>query len=147
MYPQLACPRSVGDSIVPVGDPGEQLIANVILSGVVCQLNSEASARPFILQAHALALELAGRSPTYRPPHPSKFARLICQIAGETESILYSVIEDILVVPTITLEPILRAQPRETGVLLSLEIVRYQSPLENTEDRGFIGTANEGRCN
>ena len=125
MYPQTACQRDVGDSIVPLGDPGEQLIANVILSIIACQLHSDAAARPFVFQAHAIALQLAEKSLSYRPPHPSKFARLVCQIAGETESILYSVIDDILVVPTIGPGAIVRAQPSETAALLSLEIVRY----------------------
>ena len=109
MYPQTACQRDVGDSIVPLGDPGEQLIANVILSIIACQLHSDAAARPFVFQAHAIALQLAEKSLSYRPPHPSKFARLVCQIAGETESILYSVIDDILVVPTIGPGAIVRA--------------------------------------
>ena len=97
MYPQTACQRDVGNSIVPLGDSGEQLIANVILSIIACQLHSDAAARPFVFQAHAIALQLAEKSLSYRPPHPSKFARLVCQITGETESILYSVIDDILV--------------------------------------------------
>jgi hypothetical protein len=75
-------------------DPGEQLIANVLLSIIACQLHSDTAARPFVFQAHAIALELAEKSLSYRPP--SKFARLVFQIAGETESILYAEHESLL---------------------------------------------------
>jgi hypothetical protein len=129
MYPATVLPRrtsEIGNIVVPAGDPGEQLIANVILSVVACQLHSDAAARPFIIQAHALALQLASRCLTYRPRRPSKFARLAFEIAGRTEAVLYSVIDDILVVPTITPTAIVRRQPTlQPANLLELEIVRY----------------------
>jgi hypothetical protein len=37
-----------GDVIIPTGDPAEQLIANLILSVVVCRVHSEAAAQPFV---------------------------------------------------------------------------------------------------
>ena len=129
MDPKTASPvrtSEIGPVVVPPGDPGEQLIANVILSVVACQLHSDAAAKPFILQAHALALQLADRSFTYCPPRPSKFARLLCQIGGETESILYPVIDDILVVPMVTPASIVRCQPiAQPATLLKLDMVHY----------------------
>ena len=145
MHLQTVCPPDIGDPVVPLGDPGEQLIANVILSVVACQLHSEAAAKPFIIQAHALALELAGRSLTYRPPHPSRFARLVCQIAGETESVLYSVIDDILVVPTITPGAIVRSQAAtEPAVLLKLEMVRYMLRLKTQKIAALLEPLTKG---
>jgi hypothetical protein len=129
MYPATVPPlrtSEIGDVVVPSGDPGEQLIANVILSVVACQLRSDAAAEPFILRAHALALQLANRSLTYRPPRPSKFARLVCQIAGDTESVLYSVIDDILVVPMVTPAAIVRGQPAVQPVVRYMLRLRTQ---------------------
>jgi hypothetical protein len=61
----------------------------------------------------------------------NRFARLVGQIAGETESVLYSVINDILVVPTIiTPEAIVRSQANEQVALLKLEMVRYMLRLK-----------------
>jgi hypothetical protein len=144
MHLQTVYSHNFGDPVVPLGDPGEQLIANVILSVVACQLHSEAAAKPFIIQAHALALELAGRSLTYRPPHPSRFARLVCQIAGETESVLYSVIDDILVVPTITPEAIVRRQASEHAALLKLEMVRYMLRLRTQKIAALLEPLTKG---
>jgi hypothetical protein len=129
LYPITISPfrkNELGNVVVPPGDPGEQLIANVILSVVACQLHSVAAAKPFILRAYALALQLADKSLVYRPPHPSKFVRLVCQIGEETESVLYSVIDDILVLPAVTPGVIARGQPTvQPATLLKLEMVRH----------------------
>jgi hypothetical protein len=144
MHLQTTYLRDIGDPVVPLGDPGEQLIANVILSVVACQLHSEAAAKPFIIRAHALALELAGRSLTYRPPHPSRFARLVCQIVGEIESVLYPVIDDILVVPTITPGAIVRSQANEHAALLKLEMVRYMLRLKTQKIANLLEPLTKG---
>ena len=148
MYPATVAPlrtSEIGDVVVPSGDPGEQLIANVILSVVACQLHSDAAAEPFILRAHALALQLANRSLTYRPPGPSKFARLVCQIAGETESVLYSVIDDILVVPMVTPAAIVRGQAAvQPASLLKLEVVRYMLRLRTQKIAAVLEPLTKG---
>jgi hypothetical protein len=87
---------------VPAGDRGEQLVANLILSVIASRLHSDATAKIFIAQAHALALSLADQTLTYRPPQASKFAQVMCRVGGETETILLSIINDMLVVPEIS---------------------------------------------
>ena len=135
----------IGDIVVPAGDPGEQLIANVILSVVACQLHSDAATKPFIIQAHALALQLASRCLTYRPPRPSKFARLAFEIAGQTEAVLYSVIDEILVVPTIMPTAIVRRQPTvQPANLLELEIVRYMLRLRTQKIAALLEPLTKG---
>jgi hypothetical protein len=91
---------------VPAGDPGEQLIANLILSVIAFDLRCDAAARRHLAQAQDLALELADRSLVYRPPRPSEFARLTCERDGHTETILLPVINNILVYPAITVESV-----------------------------------------
>jgi hypothetical protein len=91
----------IGNVIVPAGDRGEQLIANLILALIASELQSDATASEYVARAHVLARDLAAQSLTYRPLQPSKFARLTCELDGETEIILLSVINDILVVPAI----------------------------------------------
>jgi len=148
MYPATVLPRrtsEIGDTVVPAGDPGEQLIANVILSVAACQLHSDAAARPFIIRAHALALQLASRCLTYRPPRPSKFARLAFEIAGQTEAVLYSVIDEILVVPTIMPTAIVRRQPTvQPANLLELEIVRYMLRLRTQKIAALLEPLTKG---
>jgi hypothetical protein len=147
MYPQTAYPlrtTEISDVVVPRGDPGEQLIANVILSVVACHLHSNAAAKPFILQAHALALELADRSPTYRPAHPSRFARVVCQIDGETESILYSVIDNILVVPMITPGSVVQGQSIQPAAILRLEMARYKLRLRTQKIAALLEPLTKG---
>ena len=89
----------IENAMVPAGDRGEQLIANLILALIASELYSDAT--PYVARAHALALDLAAHSLIYRPLKPSKFARLSCEMDGESETILLPVINDILVVPPI----------------------------------------------
>ncbi len=96
----------IDNVIVPAGDRGEQLIANLILSVIAFDLRSDATARRHVAQAHALAIELADRSLVYRPPRPSEFARLTCEQDGHAETILLPVINNILVYPAITVEEV-----------------------------------------
>jgi hypothetical protein len=90
--------------IVPAGDRGEQLIAHLILSVIAFDFRSDATARRHLAQAHALAIELVDRSLVYRPPRPSEFARLTCELDGHAETILLPVINNILVYPAIVVE-------------------------------------------
>jgi hypothetical protein len=115
------------DVDVPTGEPAERLIANLILSVVACQLHSEQAARPFVTRAYELALSLSALLPVYRPRRPAKFARLMCEVDGEAESALYSVINDVLVVPAATPETIIRSRTldRAKVKLLGLIPVRY----------------------
>jgi hypothetical protein len=89
------------DAVVPKGDEGEQLIANVLLAVMTSQLYSDAAAKGYIDQACALANTLARRSITYRPSQLSKFARLTLEVDGQIETLLVSVIDGVLVVPRI----------------------------------------------
>jgi hypothetical protein len=112
---------------VPAGDRGEQLIANLILSTIAFDVEAHATARRHVAQAHALAIELADHSLVYRPPRPSKFARLTCELEGHTESILLPVISNILVVPTIAAPEIAgdrQADPSAVNVM-DLEVARF----------------------
>jgi hypothetical protein len=86
---------------IPAGDPGEQLVANLILSLVVCQLYALPNARTYIAQAHELAVRLEGQTITYRPKAPSKFARLEFEQQGATEILLLSLINNVLVMPPV----------------------------------------------
>lgn len=93
-----------GEGSVPPGDPGEQLVANLTLALFASALRCEEATIDYITGAHALALDLAVHSITYRPRGPSKFARLIfaANDAYGTDNLLVSMIDNTLVLPTIT---------------------------------------------
>jgi hypothetical protein len=107
----------IGRTAIPPGDRGEQLIANLILSSIACQFDAVACARVYAAQARAIALALSDRNLTYRPPRPSRFLRLSCDLGGETESLLLSVIEGTLVAP------ILRATKDESEHILTEALI------------------------
>jgi hypothetical protein len=86
---------------VPEGDPGEQLVAYLLLAPIVCQLNALPNAIAYIAQAHELAVRLAGQNVTYRPKTASKFARLEFELQGRTEIVLLSLINNVLVMPPV----------------------------------------------
>lgn len=124
----------IEDVTVPAGDPGEQLIAYLILSTIAFDLRSDTTARRHLTQAYILAMDLADQSRVYRPPRPSQLARLTCEFDGLTETILLPVIGNILVFPAIA--PVLPAIAAEdiTGALettspavniKTLEIARF----------------------
>jgi hypothetical protein len=117
----------VDNAVVPAGDRGEQLIANLILSTIAFDLHSDATAGRHVAQAYALALELADRSPVYRPARPSKFARFTCELGGHRETILLPVINNILVIPAVAAAEIAgdrQAVPPEVKVTV-LEVTRF----------------------
>jgi hypothetical protein len=89
----------MGKTAIPPGDQGEQLIANLILSSIAYQFDAVACARVYAGRAHAIALALSRGSLTYCPPRPSRFLRLTCDLGGETESLLLSVMKGELVAP------------------------------------------------
>jgi hypothetical protein len=86
---------------IPEGDPGEQLVAYLLLSPIVCQLYSLPKAIACIAQAQELAVRLAGQSITYRPKTPSKFACLEFELQEKTEIVLLSLINSVLVMPSV----------------------------------------------
>jgi hypothetical protein len=86
---------------IPEGDPGEQLVAYLLLSPIVCQLYGLPNAIAYIVQAHELAVKLAGHSITYRPKTASKFARLEFELQGTTEIVLLPLINNVLVMPPV----------------------------------------------
>jgi hypothetical protein len=94
----------IEEVVIPAGDRAEQLVANLLLAIIAARVNAEAMAKAFVAQAHALAVGLANDSLTYRPPQPSKFARLTCNVDGEIDVLLLSIINDIMVVPVIKLD-------------------------------------------
>jgi hypothetical protein len=60
---------------IPEGDPGEQLVASLILSIIVCQMYTLPKAIPYITKAYELAMRLESQTITYRPPpHPNLLA-------------------------------------------------------------------------
>jgi hypothetical protein len=115
----------IQNTIVPPGDRGEQLIANLILSVAASQFNSDGAANEYISRAHALAQNLANQTLTF--VRPSKFARLTCDQAGKTEIGLFSVINEILVLPTLSPESIPRNQLAISPVInvIDFEIVYF----------------------
>ena len=119
-FPVVKSP--LGDITIPPGDPAEHLIANLILSVVVCQVHSEAAAQPFTTRAYELAVMLASRFAAYRPPQPLKFARVTYELEGVVESVLYSVIDGVLVVPKLAPEAIVRRQRVVRGAVNLLEL-------------------------
>jgi hypothetical protein len=111
---------------VPGGDPGEQLVAHLIMSVIASELYSDAIARAYVEQAQALAVALAVQSSIYRPPRPSKFACLTCEHDGETESILVSVINGVPVVPPISVGKFANVRrPAAALNVTDLEIVHF----------------------
>jgi hypothetical protein len=117
----------IDNVIVPAGDRGEQLIAHLILSAIAFDLRSDATARRHLAQAHALAIELAGRSLIYRPPRPSEFARLTCERDGHAETILLPIINNVLVYPAIAVEEVAGHEDADAPVVnvTVLEITRF----------------------
>jgi hypothetical protein len=113
--------------IVPGGDRGEQLIAHLILSVIAFEFRSDATARRHLAQAHALAIELADRSQVYRPPRPSEFARLTCELDGHAETILLPLINNILVYPAIAVEEVVGGSEVDAPAVnvRGLEITRF----------------------
>jgi hypothetical protein len=71
----------IGNVIVPAGDRGEQLIANLILALIASELQSDATASEYVARAHALARDLAAQSLIYRPCNPPN---LLASRAGWT---------------------------------------------------------------
>ncbi len=118
---------AVGDVFIPAGDQAEQIIANLILSVVVCQLHSEKAAQPFVIRARELAGKLARHSSVYQPARPSRFARLTYEIDNTTDGILYSIIDNVLVVPMLANNAIVRSQQLIQGTirLVALTPTRY----------------------
>ena len=82
-------------------------------------------ATPYVAQAHALAFDLAGHALIYRPLKPSGFARLTCEIDGESETILLPVINDILVVPAMAAERFAGGHGVYAVTVTNLEIVHF----------------------
>src|SRR5579862_9447271 len=91
----------IENAAVPAGDPGEQLVANLILSTIAFDLEVEPTARRHLAEAHLLAMELGEQSLVYRPPRPSNFARLTCELDGIMETTLLPMIGNTLVLPVI----------------------------------------------
>jgi hypothetical protein len=112
----------LGRTAIPPGDRGEQLIANLILSSIAYQFDAVACAKAYAAQARAIALALSGECLMYRPPWPSKFLRLGCDLRGETESLLLSVIEGILVAPTLR---VTKSAPDQISAEGSIDIVDF----------------------
>jgi hypothetical protein len=92
---------SVDSITIPTGDLGEQLVANLILSLIVCQPYASPNATAYIARAHELAVRLEGQTITYRPKPPCKFARMKFELHGATEIVLLSFIDNVLVMPPV----------------------------------------------
>jgi hypothetical protein len=86
---------------VPVGDRAEQLIANLLLSIIAAQLKAKATASEYLVEAHSLAVNLSNETVTYRPLQPSKFAHLTFDMDGEIAALIFPIINDFLVIPSI----------------------------------------------
>src|SRR6516164_4694639 len=86
---------------VPAGDRAEHLIANLTLSIIAAQLNAKATASQYLVEAHSLAANLSNQTLTYRPLQPSKFVRFTFDMDGETGALVFPIIDDSLVFPSI----------------------------------------------
>jgi hypothetical protein len=112
---------------IPVGDRGEQVIANLILTVIASQLYTVEIAKAYIAQAHAIVQGLAVSSLIYRPLRPSKLARLVCDVEGDTETLLLPIINNTLVVPAFNVTGITRHERSLNPVvsLIGVEIARF----------------------
>jgi hypothetical protein len=116
----------IANVVVPPGDPAEQLIANLALSVIAAEMNANAISRAYLTQAHGLAVSLEHQRFTYRPPHPSKFVRLIFAADGEIKPLLLPIINNILVVPVITCDDVEAHLERPDLVkIMGLEVTRF----------------------
>ena len=86
---------------VPAGDRAEQLIANLLLSITAAQLKAQATASEYLVEAHSLAVNLSNETITYRPLQPSKFAVLTFDMDGKIAALMFPMIDDTLVIPSI----------------------------------------------
>jgi hypothetical protein len=113
---------------VPPGDPGEQVIANLILSAMASDMNVHAVARKHLAQAQLLAMQLADRALVYHPPRTSLFARLTCELDGHAETILMPVINNTLVLPASGAQGIVGSGQTSAPAVnvTALEITRYR---------------------
>jgi hypothetical protein len=128
MYQGIALQKAdIANVMVPAGDRGEQLIANLIWWNIALELHSDAVAKAYLAQAHFLALNIANQSVTYRPPRPSKFAQLTCEIGGTVGTLLLPIIDGTLILPKI--ESRARDVNRSMGTavvsITRLEVVYY----------------------
>jgi hypothetical protein len=116
----------IANVVVPPGDPAEQLIANLALSVIAAEMNANAISRAYLTQAHGLAVSLEHQRFTYRPPHPSKFVRLIFAADGEIKPLLLPIINNILVVPVITCDDLEAHLERPDLIkIMGLEVTRF----------------------
>jgi hypothetical protein len=86
---------------IPEGDPGEQLVANLILSVIVCQLTTLPNAIAYVAKAHELAVRLQSQTIMYHPKSPAKFARAEFELHSTNKILLFSLINNVLVMPPI----------------------------------------------
>jgi hypothetical protein len=86
---------------VPVGDRAEQLIANLTLSIIAAQLKARATASEYLVEAHSLAADLSNETLTYRPLQPSKFAYFTFDMDGKVGALVFPIVNDSLVIPSI----------------------------------------------
>jgi hypothetical protein len=93
-----------------------------MLSFIAYQFDAVVCARVYAAEARAIPLALSGQWLTYRPPRPSKFLRLGCNLRGERESLLLSVIGGILVVPPIR---VTRIGPDQILTAGTIDIVEF----------------------
>jgi hypothetical protein len=87
--------------LIPEGDPGEQLVANLILSVIVCQLTTLPNAIAYVAKAHELAVRLQSQTIMYHPKSPAKFARAEFELHSTNKILLFSLINNVLVMPPI----------------------------------------------
>jgi hypothetical protein len=111
----------IEDVVVPAGDPGERLIAKLILSTIAFDVHAEQAAGRHLAEAHLLAMDLANHSLVYRPLRPSHFARLTFEFDGITEATLLPLINNVLVFPAMTFEGIAVGREADVhGILLGI---------------------------
>jgi hypothetical protein len=84
---------------VPAGDPGEQLIANLLISLIACHLGSADLAASCIACAHSIAQSFPNQSSAYRPLSYIKVARLTGELEGRIETVLVPIMNNRVVAP------------------------------------------------
>ena len=115
-----------GNTAIPAGDRGEQLIANLILSIIACHLHTVESARAYITQAHAIAEGLSRETLTHRPRRLSKLARLVCEADGQRDNLLLSIINDILVIPVVNPQDAARHARDKSSAQLAINLSQVE---------------------
>jgi hypothetical protein len=124
----------LGSSTLPVGDPIEQFIANLMLSISALHANDVDAARKHLSQAHSIATSLERKAQTHRGVKKAKVIDLIFGENDDQDILMMPVVGECLIVPMFDMQRIvenMRSFPDEQSrnSLRTLEISYYNTRL------------------